>query len=125
MSEEAITYYHGEAAPLLTSSEDNAVILDLIRRGSLTQLTIDDNSGDSYNDTEDTFLVDVGDDLDWLAHHIGRNNSLTSLRILTDCLQDEMLREINYNRSIETLEIYDQRNFNINCLADLIFPVTS
>lgn len=120
MSEEAITYYHGEAAPLLTSSEDNAVILDLIRRGSLTQLIIDDNSGDYYNDTEDTFLVDDGDDLDWLAHHIGRNNSLTSLRILTDCLQDEMLREINYNRSTETLEIYDQRNFNINCLADLL-----
>ena len=116
MSEEAITYYHGEAAPSsskVTSSEDNAVLLDLIRCNDLTQLTID-NSGDYYNDTEDTFLVDEGDDLGWLAHHIGRNNSLTSLRILTDCLQDEMLREINRNRSIETLEIYDQMNFNIN-----------
>jgi hypothetical protein len=121
MSTEAITYYHGEAAPSteVTSSEDNAVLLDLIRRNDLTQLTID-NSGDYYNDTEDTFLVDDGDDLGWLAHHIGRNNSLTSLRILTDCLEDGMLREINHNRSIETLEIYDQLNFNINCLADFL-----
>ena len=104
-----------------TSSEDNAVLLDQIRRSdpSLTQLTID-NSGDYYNDTEDTFLVDEGDDLDWLARSIGKNDSLTSLRILTDCLQDEMLREINHNRSIETLEIYDQMNFNINCLADFL-----
>jgi hypothetical protein len=111
-----ISYYdaHAQSVDLteITSSDNNAEILEQLRDDELTSLWICQHA----NNWVDAFFVQEGDDLGWLGYFIGRSTVLDALYI-TDAPEDEdreriaaLVIGIEQSKSIRELGICGDHN---------------
>eukprot|EP00984_Skeletonema_dohrnii_P031839 scaffold24869_cov78-Skeletonema_dohrnii-CCMP3373.AAC.3 len=110
-------YYEARARDVIlediTSDEDNATILQRLRRQDTSLKILNMSDSYSYFDGNDEdngwFIVGEGDDLGWLGYFIGKSKYLEDLCIYSwgegENIIEAFMEGINHNQSITRLSI--------------------